>query len=259
MVGRSIGRMGCLIAASGILGWENSACLAKAVTTSTLTQQTPSGLIAQPLELARPILLAQDLSRPTLRSGSVGDAVSELQALLQLLGYYDGPIDGFYREVTQAAVGRFQTAVGIPSDGIAGPTTWQKLLPNPGEVPTASIPEPTAPVAAGVTPEPAIIAESPPSITNPAANPPTTPTAPDPDPTASSQPVAVNLPVLRQGMFGPAVTRLQERLATLGVYGGAVDGIFGPQTVAAVEQIQRQHNLTVDGIVGPVTWSIIFK
>lgn len=209
-------------------------------------------------------------SRPTLRLGSVGEAVTELQAMLTLLGYYGGPIDGFYREQTQTAVRQFQTTVEITADGIVGPTTWQKLLPPPAEVPTANVAD-DAPRVVATAPPPSPAVDP---VPQPAPEPPQ-PTAPEPSPApeppqpvaqptpqpepAESAPVAVGLPVLREGVFGPAVTRLQERLAALDAYGGPIDGIFGSQTAAAVEKIQRQHNLTVDGIVGPATWSVIFK
>ncbi len=44
-----------------------------------------------------------------------------------------------------------------------------------------------------------------------------------------------------------AVSAVQQKL------GVAVDGVFGPQTRAAVKRFQRANGLTVDGIVGPAT------
>lgn len=46
--------------------------------------------------------------------------------------------------------------------------------------------------------------------------------------------------------------RLLQRL--LGV---AVDGEFGPDTLAAVESLQRAHGLEANGIVGPRTWAAL--
>ena len=49
------------------------------------------------------------------------------------------------------------------------------------------------------------------------------------------------------------VAALQVALRAAGVYGGSVDGIVGPGTIAGVREIQRRARLAVDGIVGPRT------
>ncbi len=46
---------------------------------------------------------------------------------------------------------------------------------------------------------------------------------------------------------------LQTDLQTAGYYKGAVDGIYGPQTVAAVEQLQTDSGLPVTGLVDQAT------
>ncbi|MCB1500452.1 MAG: peptidoglycan-binding protein [Bauldia sp.] len=52
----------------------------------------------------------------------------------------------------------------------------------------------------------------------------------------------------------PAVAAYQKMLATLGFYHGALDGIAGPMTRAAVLAYQRRHpDLVADGIAGPAT------
>nr|WP_274389122.1 peptidoglycan-binding domain-containing protein [Streptomyces taklimakanensis] len=51
-----------------------------------------------------------------------------------------------------------------------------------------------------------------------------------------------------------AVKCAQYMLAFGGFYHGALDGLFGPQTLAAVKEFQRRNGLVVDGIVGPRTW-----
>src|SRR5438093_1493392 len=58
---------------------------------------------------------------------------------------------------------------------------------------------------------------------------------------------------LKEGATGPEVTKLQEKLKTLGFDPGSVDGEFGPATEAAVIAFQRSEGLLADGIVGPRT------
>ncbi|MDR2046838.1 MAG: spore cortex-lytic enzyme [Clostridiales bacterium] len=58
---------------------------------------------------------------------------------------------------------------------------------------------------------------------------------------------------LRQGNRGEDVKAVQKKLKNWGYYGGAVDGIYGAQTAAAVKSFQRQNKLAADGIVGAQT------
>ncbi|HVW88838.1 MAG TPA: peptidoglycan-binding domain-containing protein, partial [Gaiellaceae bacterium] len=51
----------------------------------------------------------------------------------------------------------------------------------------------------------------------------------------------------------PAVAALQVALLRKGVYVGAVDGVAGPLTRAAVRRLQARDGLVVDGIAGPET------
>ena len=61
-------------------------------------------------------------------------------------------------------------------------------------------------------------------------------------------------PMLRSGSRGEAVRKLQELLNARGYDCGAVDGIFGVKTRAAVIAFQKANGLSADGIVGPLTW-----
>ena len=57
---------------------------------------------------------------------------------------------------------------------------------------------------------------------------------------------------IKQGSVGENVVQWQK---ILGFSGPAADGKFGPKTKAATVEWQRNHGLTPDGIVGPLTWT----
>lgn len=58
---------------------------------------------------------------------------------------------------------------------------------------------------------------------------------------------------LSYGDKGSNVSRLQQFLNWYGSYGLAVDGSFGPATLAAVKKYQKSAGLTVDGYFGPAS------
>jgi N-acetylmuramoyl-L-alanine amidase len=175
--------------------------------------------------------LAQAPAGPTpvrslLSVGASGADVQDLQAVLRLMGYYGGAVNGQFNEETLIGVTRFQQAAGLSQDGIVGSATWTKLLPPaPGETPVTI-------------------------ATPPAATPPVTTPSPAPSPTAP-------LPILRKGATGDSVVLLQNRLRAIGLYSGPIDGGFGAETEAAVKAAQRQAKLEEDGIVGGGTWNAI--
>jgi hypothetical protein len=71
-------------------------------------------------------------------------------------------------------------------------------------------------------------------------------------------PPATTMAALGLHARGDLVVWLQEHLAAAGEP-DAVDGSFGPSTLAAVEAFQSAHGLAVDGIVGPDTWAALLR
>ncbi len=67
------------------------------------------------------------LSVATLRQGSKGDEVKEVQRRLKKWGYYNGSVDGVFGAGTRAAVIAFQKKNGLTADGIVGKATYQAL------------------------------------------------------------------------------------------------------------------------------------
>ena len=59
--------------------------------------------------------------------------------------------------------------------------------------------------------------------------------------------------MLSNGSNGAEVEALQTALKAAGHDCGAVDGIFGPKTEAAVRAFQEANGLQADGIAGPKT------
>ena len=81
-------------------------------TDTTPTNTTPTGGNVTPVP-----------TEATLRAGTTGSSVTDLQNALNQLGYDVGTADGNYGAATTAAVTAFQKDKGLTQDGTAGPTT----------------------------------------------------------------------------------------------------------------------------------------
>ena len=164
--------------------------------------------------------------------GSKGHLVLELQFILNSIApYYDSVptviADNIFGPGTKAAVIEFQRAFGLTADGVVGPATWRKLYEvYHGIYDNIEVP-PAPPPGGGEGP---------------------------------SYPGTL----LKVGSAGSDVKLMQSylnviRAAYPNIPPLGVDGIFGPQTKAAVVAFQQQFMLSPDGIIGPVTWDYIVR
>ena len=159
-----------------------------------------------------------------LRRGSTGSSVEQVQFWLSDLAQFDSSlvrvtVDGSYGAATFSAVEAFQTLFGLTPDGVVGRSTWNKLK----EVGLAVA---NKIVAANIAPG---------QFTT----------------------------TTRAGSSGTAVRAVQYYLRRLAAYYSdvprvAVDGKFGAATTRAVKAWQSRTGLTVDGVVGRLTFQSLY-
>jgi peptidoglycan hydrolase-like protein with peptidoglycan-binding domain len=222
-------------------------------------------------------------SEPTIKEGSSGQAVVDLQKKLAAAGFSPGAADGSFGPKTDAAVRAFQHAHGLTVDGVVGPQTWGKLVgttstPVATGHPTLSMGSRGPAVTemqqdlakAGFSPGPydgvfgqqsknALLAFqrahglSADGVCGPNSWGALTSSF---QPTPVTPPVSTggSDPTLHIGESGPDVARLQQLLKGAGCDPGGVDGQFGAHTQSAVEAYQSSRGLACDGVVGPQTW-----
>ncbi len=124
----------------GIAGLETQLVLHSAVAVPFATA-TPNALAT-----ATPTAIAPVITE-TLRIGSAGETVRQMQLRLIQLGYLSGSADGIYGNGTANAVSRFQRASKLTPDGIAGSETLTALYSS-SAVTTPTLAPTAAPVAA---------------------------------------------------------------------------------------------------------------
>lgn len=282
-------------------------------TTPLLIASTAVVSIAAPQKIAQ-VNPGDSINRPTLKVGSQGERVAELQAALKLLGFYFGTVDGTYTENTASAVARFKQAAGLNPDGIVDASTWQRLFPkepivaststlpssqpnfnsatnfpvptqasnltnvanpNPNpprqvtQIATSPQPKPPTPkkavtrVATNPEPRPATPRKATTSSTRKTPNRTTSTTRTQTNTTTKRTPgiqyTSEGMPILRIGLSGSEVVKLQQQLKKLGFLKGDADGDFGATTEEAVKAAQKRYGLEADGVVGGSTWEVLLR
>ncbi|MBO3463448.1 peptidoglycan-binding domain-containing protein [Aetokthonos hydrillicola] len=154
-----------------------------------------------------------------LQLGSRGLAVTNLQKNLQQLGFFNGPITGYFGSETQQAVIRFQQSRGIRSAGIVGPKTTEAIRVSLNQLRRRVSYEPVEPPQ-GIGGD--------------------------------------NLPIgISFGTAGAEVVELQRSLRQLGYFNSNPTGYFGSSTRDAVVRFQQTNGITPNGIADTETLAAI--
>jgi len=216
--------------------WGTTVTLAPNVVKPNVGQTVTLPPVNTNTATARPVTMTpKPTAAPTsstLKSGSSGSEVKEMQQRLKELKYYTGSVDGDFGAGTEAAVREFQQNNGLTVDGKAGKKTLEAMF-SYYAVPKAS-------TGAKVTVKP------------------TTATATR-KPTATAVPTVSDNTYLQLNASGTKVRQMQERLISLGYLSGKADGKFGAATQAAVVAFQDRNGLWDDGIAGPDTLRLLFS
>jgi peptidoglycan hydrolase-like protein with peptidoglycan-binding domain len=132
-----------------------------------------------------------------------------LQIVLKNYGYYQSKIDGQFGPASKLALKNFQTENGLISDGIIGKNTCNTLLDKKNVI------------------------------------------------KKDSNKVLIDTQKIQKPSEELKIT--QQKLKDLDLYTGSVDGINGSNTKNAIKEFQRKAGLSVDGVLGPNTLAALEK
>lgn len=208
-------------------------------------------LITPVLAFAAPLSGGCPAIARTLQLDSKGDDVKQLQQFLLQQGVLkSGSVSGYFDLITQQALQKYQSGIGIVSTGTPATTGWGIAGEKTRQAIAACTHLPVKPVFAAPIPAP-----------RPAPAP-----APVRAPEAVSRPSAMvqkkGTRTLSRGMRGDDVVEIQNRLVSEGLLErGSATGFFGAQTEAAVRKFQTSRGIvssgtpssTGFGAVGPKT------
>ena len=191
----------------------------------TVGPMITSSINAQPQSSVTPI--PSPTPKPTatpftsLKLGSTGPDVRNVQTKLKQLGFLKGTVDGDFGKATEEAVKKFQKQYGLEVDGKVGANTLAKLQ------------------IARATAKPAVTAT--------------------PKKTATPKPNYNSNTYLRNGDESSQVRSMQNRLIELGYLVGKATARYDNNTEAGVIAFQRRNTSYADGVAGPETLKALYS
>ena len=191
-----------------------------------------SSSTSTPRPTAEPTPLPEmEKPRTTVRKGSKGADAKLVQQRLIELKYLTGKADGVFGTQSVAALKAFQTKNKLVADGVAGSGTNAVLF---SYLALAADYQPIA------TPTPVNA-------------------TPTPTPRPETEITRENVVVIKKGVTGSEVLKLQQRLQALGYYTSTQDGRCKADDVAAIRLFQEKNDLTVDGAAGYDTQVLLYS
>ena len=154
-----------------------------------------------------------------LEYGDKSDAVKRLQQRLKELGYFDHTATGKYYSETEAAVKRFQAALGLTQTGVATASLQTKLF-------AANAPMAQETASPSVTQAPS---------------------------------TGGKYTTLQRGSTGEEVRSLQKRLIALGYLTDKADGDYGQATENAIKLFQKSIGYNENGIATEAVQEYLFS
>lgn len=185
----------------------------------------------------------------TLKKGSTGDRVVELQERLKELGYYSGPIDGSFGDGTEKAFMLFQAQAGLYVDGLAGSDVdylysddAPKYVAENGSNDDNNNND-NNDINGGISLD----------VTNKKED-------SDLASTGTEAETPEEVPsTFSKGDYHEEVIKLQERLIELNYYSDVADGSFGTMTEEAVIAFQAANGISQTGIADEFTLSVLYS
>jgi|GEM_PF-4315150 peptidoglycan hydrolase-like protein with peptidoglycan-binding domain len=251
--------------------------------------QTKSAIAAAISNNSTSSMISSSTTSSNLQMGSRGTAVTQLQSNLTSLGYNTYGIDGDFGQNTKNAVVAFQKAHGLTQDGIVGTQTQSAIASAISSKSTSSTISSSSTSsnlqmgskgtavtqlqnyltslgyntygidgnfgqntknavvafqkAHGLQQDGVVGSQTESAIATALSN--------------NSSPTNSNSNILKIGMSGTDVQKLQSILTAIGYNTGGIDGQFGQNTKNAVLAFQQNHGLQQDGVVGNQTITIL--